>query len=77
MHDELGFYNLPFHDFLHQQDLSYIIMTGDLPPHAIWDSSNEENTHIMKELNNFLRKKFPNITIYPTIGNHEAHPLNR
>ncbi|CAB3377350.1 Hypothetical predicted protein [Cloeon dipterum] len=58
------------------KDASYIIMTGDLPPHAIWDSSNEENTMIMKELNKALAKRFPDIKIYPTIGNHEAHPLN-
>ncbi|XP_046396231.1 sphingomyelin phosphodiesterase-like isoform X2 [Ischnura elegans] len=57
-------------------DAEWIIMTGDLTPHAIWTSSQEENMMIVQRLNEAISKAFPNKPVYPTIGNHEAHPLN-
>ncbi|KAG8239511.1 hypothetical protein J437_LFUL019217 [Ladona fulva] len=58
-------------------DAEWVVMTGDLTPHAIWTSSQQENSMIVNRLNHAIQKSFPNTPVYPTLGNHEAHPLNR
>lgn len=60
----------------YSKDAAYIVWTGDLVPHDIWDTSREENMIIHESLLNLVRHHFPNTPIYPTLGNHEAHPVN-
>lgn len=59
------------------QDIDYIIWTGDLPPHDIWNQTKESNLNILRETIEQLILYFPNIPIFPALGNHESAPVNR
>lgn len=59
------------------QDIDYIIWTGDLPPHDVWNQTREENLYVLKETVAQMAQLFPGIPIFPALGNHEAAPVNR
>lgn len=62
--------------FCFQQDAAYIIWTGDLVPHDVWDTSKEENIIINDRLLSLMKQYFPTTPLYATLGNHEASPVN-
>lgn len=51
-------------------------MTGDLPPHNIWNQTKEDQLNAINVLTDLFLKYFPNKRIYSTLGNHEAAPSN-
>ena len=51
-------------------------MTGDIVDHAVWDTSVEKNTQTIKKVLNEIKTNFPDIQVYPILGNHEPSPLN-
>lgn len=51
-------------------------MTGDIVDHGIWDTSIPKNTESIKKVLMALKTEFPNIPVYPILGNHEASPTN-
>ncbi|KAK9736131.1 Calcineurin-like phosphoesterase [Popillia japonica] len=57
-------------------DIDYILWTGDLPPHDIWNQTKEENLKIIKETVKQMSEMFPNVPIFPALGNHESAPVN-
>ncbi|XP_018912872.1 sphingomyelin phosphodiesterase isoform X2 [Bemisia tabaci] len=57
-------------------DVDYILWTGDLPAHDVWNQTREENLMILKETVAQMVKFFPGIPIFPALGNHEATPVN-
>lgn len=57
-------------------DIDYILWTGDLPPHDIWNQTKEENLKIIKETVKQMSNIFPNVPIFPALGNHESAPVN-
>ncbi|KAF4523493.1 hypothetical protein B566_EDAN004563 [Ephemera danica] len=57
-------------------DIDYILWTGDLPPHDVWNQTREENLDIIKQTVDQLGQTFPNIPIFPALGNHEGVPVN-
>lgn len=59
------------------QDIDYILWTGDLPPHDIWNQTREENLKIIKETVKQMSDIFPGAPIFPALGNHESAPVNR
>jgi Calcineurin-like phosphoesterase len=59
------------------QDIDYILWTGDLPPHDVWNQTKDENLSIIKQTVDQLGQTFPNIPIFPALGNHESVPVNR
>lgn len=61
---------------VHGKDLDYIIWTGDLPPHDVWNQSRHENINIIRQSHQMLTKFFPKTRIFPSLGNHEAAPVN-
>ncbi|XP_043271532.1 sphingomyelin phosphodiesterase-like [Venturia canescens] len=58
------------------KDLSYIYFTGDLIDHGVWETTKEGNIESIKKSYKKMKETFPDIAIYPIIGNHEPHPLN-
>ncbi|XP_050322957.1 sphingomyelin phosphodiesterase isoform X1 [Bactrocera neohumeralis] len=58
------------------KDIDYILWTGDLPPHDVWNQTKEENLEIIKETVRQMTEKFPGIPIFPALGNHESAPVN-
>uniref|UniRef100_A0A1L8EJC3 Sphingomyelin phosphodiesterase n=1 Tax=Haematobia irritans TaxID=7368 RepID=A0A1L8EJC3_HAEIR len=56
--------------------IDYIYQTGDVIDHMVWATSDEKNKEVYEKVTNKLYEVFPGIPVYPTIGNHEPHPLN-
>uniref|UniRef100_T1IQF8 Sphingomyelin phosphodiesterase n=1 Tax=Strigamia maritima TaxID=126957 RepID=T1IQF8_STRMM len=56
--------------------LDYILWTGDIPPHDIWDQSRADQIYVLKQTTKLFMKYFPNIPIFPALGNHESAPVN-
>ena len=50
--------------------------TGDLVPHDVWETDKEENIMINDRLLDLVEQYLPNVPLYATLGNHEAHPVN-
>ncbi|XP_037078854.1 sphingomyelin phosphodiesterase-like [Pollicipes pollicipes] len=61
---------------VHGPTLDYIIWTGDLPPHDVWNQTREENLSIIRQSHQLLVKYFPRTPIFPALGNHESAPVN-
>nr|CAD7446823.1 unnamed protein product [Timema bartmani] len=57
-------------------DIDYILWTGDLPPHDVWNQTREENLMVLKETTAQMLQTFPGIPIFPALGNHESAPVN-
>ncbi|XP_046446656.1 sphingomyelin phosphodiesterase-like [Daphnia pulex] len=57
-------------------DVAYIIWTGDLTPHDVWSTAKDENIMIIDRLMTLIQQQFPGVPVYPTLGNHESHPVN-
>ncbi|KAK0079856.1 hypothetical protein PV325_000728, partial [Microctonus aethiopoides] len=57
-------------------DINYILWTGDLPAHDIWNQTREGNLNILRETVSQMVKTFPGIPIFPALGNHESAPVD-
>ncbi|KAK2702980.1 hypothetical protein QYM36_018436 [Artemia franciscana] len=57
-------------------DIDFIVWTGDLPPHDVWETNETEHTNIIQDMTNLLVEFFPSTPVYGAIGNHESHPIN-
>ncbi|CAL4147603.1 unnamed protein product, partial [Meganyctiphanes norvegica] len=57
-------------------DITYIMWTGDVPPHDIWNQTRQSNLDILENTVYLLRYYFPNTPIFPALGNHESAPVN-
>ncbi|KAL1505786.1 hypothetical protein ABEB36_005267 [Hypothenemus hampei] len=66
--------NMLEHISLQHPDIDYILWTGDLPPHDIWNQTKEYNLKVIRETVELVTKAFPNKPIFPAIGNHESSP---
>ncbi|BFF93101.1 sphingomyelin phosphodiesterase [Drosophila madeirensis] len=54
----------------------YVYQTGDIVDHMVWATSVEKNTGVLTKVSSRLNEAYPDVPIYPCIGNHEPHPLN-
>jgi len=59
------------------QDIDYILWTGDIPPHDVWNQTQEGNIDIIKDTVDLFLQYFPHTPIFPALGNHETTPVNR
>ncbi|KAK9884420.1 hypothetical protein WA026_007267 [Henosepilachna vigintioctopunctata] len=59
-----------------QRDIDYIYFTGDIIAHNDWETSKMSNLKTIKEFYDYIFQHFPNISVYPILGNHEAYPCN-
>ncbi|XP_063982786.1 sphingomyelin phosphodiesterase-like [Diachasmimorpha longicaudata] len=57
-------------------DIDYILWTGDLPPHDVWNQTREGNLQILRNIMEDMKNSFPNVKIFPALGNHESAPVN-
>ncbi|CAF0859159.1 unnamed protein product [Adineta ricciae] len=58
------------------EKVDFVYYTGDLPPHNVWNQSQEQQLYSLKTINQLLAETFPNVTFYSAVGNHEAAPCN-
>ena len=59
-----------------QEKFDYIIITGDLEPHAIWDYTQEDTRANIINVTETILKYFPYTPVYQAIGNHEGVPCD-
>ncbi|KAK0406300.1 hypothetical protein QR680_018488 [Steinernema hermaphroditum] len=59
-----------------EPNLDYILITGDLESHNIWDYTRNEHTTNIENVTAALLEYFPNTKIYQAIGNHEGVPMD-
>ncbi|KAI7852477.1 Metallo-dependent phosphatase-like protein [Circinella umbellata] len=63
-------------------ELSFGILTGDLPPHEVWSTLPVLKTQMIQDHSysmlhrHFDSSELVNTMLYPSIGNHEAAPTN-
>ncbi|SPO00652.1 related to acid sphingomyelinase [Cephalotrichum gorgonifer] len=55
-------------------DAAFVICTGDIVDHTVWNTSVEYNTFSITDAYSRMAASFP--LVYGTAGNHEAHPTN-
>lgn len=55
------------------QDIDYIIWTGDIPAHDVWNQTQETNLKIIQETVDMFAQYFPHVPIFPALGNHEGN----
>lgn len=55
-------------------DASFVLFTGDIVDHAVWNTTQAQNTIDINDA--YTRMGALNIPIYGTAGNHEASPTN-
>lgn len=58
-------------------DIDYILWTGDIPPHDIWNQTKQSQFELFDVAANLFNKYFGDIPIFPVVGNHESLPMNR
>lgn len=59
------------------RDIDYVIWTGDIPPHDIWDQTRDGQIRIIRSISQLINKYLGSVPIYPALGNHESAPVNR
>lgn len=58
------------------QDIDYVIWTGDILPHDIWNQSSVKVIQAIEKSIELVMNKLPGVRIFPAIGNHEQIPVN-
>ena len=65
-----------FEQVAKNEEFDFIYMTGDLPPHNIWNQTKLDQLNAISVLTGLFLKYFPDKVIYSTLGNHESAPSN-
>jgi len=60
------------HKIYPERPFDTILWTGDNPPHDVWEQSREYNLNITRILVDMVYTNFPNISVFPALGNHES-----
>ena len=55
----------------------FIIITGDMPPHDIWNQSDSYNMGYQSIASALLKQYFPTTPVYAIYGNHACFPVNQ
>ena len=55
----------------------FIIITGDMPPHDIWNQSDAYNMGYQSLASGLLKQYFPTTPVYAILGNHACFPVNQ
>lgn len=58
------------------QKIDYIIWTGDMVAHHVWNTSRTGNLDIMEYTVKMIEKYLPGVPVYPALGNHEGQPVD-
>lgn len=61
---------------IHHKDIDYVIWTGDIPAHDVWDQTREAQVSIIRSVSSLMDKYLGSIPILPSLGNHESSPAN-
>ncbi|UYV61789.1 SMPD1 [Cordylochernes scorpioides] len=56
--------------------IDYVLWTGDIPPHDIWNTTRKSNIEILHSVSRMINKYLGKVPIFPALGNHESSPVN-
>lgn len=59
-----------------QDEFDYVIFTGDIPPHNVWNQSRQDQTTAMDVFTQYAKKYLPKKIVFNTLGNHESAPVD-
>ena len=57
-------------------DLAGLLWTGDNIQHNIWAQTTADSVWNTQQLSEMIKAHFPNLPIFPVLGNHEPIPVN-
>jgi sphingomyelin phosphodiesterase len=57
-------------------NFSFVLITGDIPPHDVWNQSHLGNLETIRNVLSDLEETFPETPIYYIFGNHDNYPIN-
>lgn len=75
-HGKVRFFNLIFLLILLFQ-IDYIVISGDLESHAVWEYSKEEHQESIRQIFSLFKKYFGSTRLFFSLGNHEGVPINK
>ena len=55
----------------------FVIITGDFPPHDMWNQSRDYNLQYQVLVSDSVKKYLGDIPVYPMYGNHACYPINQ
>jgi len=58
------------------KDLEFVLWTGDVPPHNVWQQTRARNSERLHESVSLVSSILGDVPVYPTLGNHESAPVN-
>lgn len=61
----------------HHCDLDFVIWTGDIPAHDIWNQTRAGQISLIRSVSSLMSKYLSHVPILPALGNHESSPVNR
>lgn len=61
---------------LAEQNLDFVLVTGDIPPHDVWNQSYAYILEYQQVVSGMFEKYFPDTPVYTMYGNHGAFPVN-
>lgn len=57
-------------------DADFVYFTGDAVDHSVWGTSQPYNLLLLERIFDLMKIEFKDAKVLPTLGNHEAHPVN-
>ncbi|ESO05258.1 hypothetical protein HELRODRAFT_77714 [Helobdella robusta] len=61
---------------LSKEKFDYILWTGDSLSHNVWNQTRDDQLKVLHYIAQRFDKYFPNIPVFPALGNHEGVPVN-
>lgn len=65
------------HISLYHKDIDYVIWTGDVPAHDVWNQTRNGQLKLIRTVASLLDKHLGHVPLLPALGNHESAPVNR
>ncbi|KAK0405862.1 hypothetical protein QR680_018243 [Steinernema hermaphroditum] len=59
-----------------ENNVDYIIVSGDLESHADWDYTHESHQVAIRNISALFKQYFPDVNTYFAVGNHEGVPID-
>ncbi|XP_051882422.1 sphingomyelin phosphodiesterase isoform X2 [Pristis pectinata] len=61
---------------LQTQRYDLVYWTGDIPAHNVWHQTRGDQVLALNTITWLIRRYLGNVTVYPSVGNHESTPVN-
>jgi len=55
----------------------FVLFTGDVPPHDVWNQSSTYNMATLDSVMDLLKHHFPTVPVFPSVGNHDTFPCDQ